>query len=307
MTQLREMTERETATVLAALRFWQRMQGASGSRATAPEQLVATNASEYAQLDSDEVDDLCESLNIGELGIRVYARAPSVLLVDAKVVNNDVATGPEYATFSLEPALVARLAELRALVEVHNLDHVNVDCFAMDWGPKSISEALLILHSRLCVSSHSFWFQTWPKHASYQIETAAINFDVLEAAMTDEGWGTVEKPHYCGDHDAMPGVLERYAREAAPGKSTTAVETPAKVAPSEVGGTPLQDDEYELVLDGLQHIRGEKVDALRKAAAAQPSGTAVPFTAESFGIPQLDELLERLGAAGTDLVLVRGR
>lgn len=56
------MDARETATVLAALRRWQLQsvlthQGCS----------IATNDGEFEPLDADEIDDLCERLNCGEV------------------------------------------------------------------------------------------------------------------------------------------------------------------------------------------------------------------------------------------------
>lgn len=54
------MTARELATVLAALRWYQRCHPA-----TIPQAIddIATNNGDYRGLRADEIDDLCEKLN----------------------------------------------------------------------------------------------------------------------------------------------------------------------------------------------------------------------------------------------------
>jgi hypothetical protein len=55
------MNEQERATILAALRLWQREPG------PLPDELmdIATNQGDFGLLDAAEVDQLCERLNIG--------------------------------------------------------------------------------------------------------------------------------------------------------------------------------------------------------------------------------------------------
>jgi hypothetical protein len=59
-------TARELATVLAALRYWQREGQSGNSVDTEPEQDVATNGGTLEPLAEDEIDALCERLNRGE-------------------------------------------------------------------------------------------------------------------------------------------------------------------------------------------------------------------------------------------------
>ncbi|MGA8763805.1 MAG: hypothetical protein WB562_13150 [Candidatus Sulfotelmatobacter sp.] len=58
----RELDRRELATVLAALRYWQREGLMSGGH----EQDIATDAGELEPMKAEEIDALCERLNIGE-------------------------------------------------------------------------------------------------------------------------------------------------------------------------------------------------------------------------------------------------
>ena len=56
------LTERELATVLAALRYWQR----EGFMSCGHEHAIASNGGEIEPLTGAEVDDLCERLNFEE-------------------------------------------------------------------------------------------------------------------------------------------------------------------------------------------------------------------------------------------------
>ena len=51
---------RTTATILAALRYWQR----EGVRSEGHEQDIATDGGRYAPLTADEIDALCERINV---------------------------------------------------------------------------------------------------------------------------------------------------------------------------------------------------------------------------------------------------
>ncbi len=55
------MNERERDTVLAALRMWQ----SRGNRPLALDE-IATNGNEHTSLDAEEIDELCERLNVPE-------------------------------------------------------------------------------------------------------------------------------------------------------------------------------------------------------------------------------------------------
>lgn len=56
-----ELNPRELGTVLAALRYWQRMGLASSF---CPEDDIATGAGNLDPLDADEIDELCERINV---------------------------------------------------------------------------------------------------------------------------------------------------------------------------------------------------------------------------------------------------
>lgn len=54
------VNDRQHATVLAALRFWQRMP----SEMSEPENDIATNGDDHPALTLEEIDALCERINL---------------------------------------------------------------------------------------------------------------------------------------------------------------------------------------------------------------------------------------------------
>lgn len=61
-----ELTDREVSTILAALRYWQA--AANGMLPQPPALVVlATDEGRYPSLTIDEIDELCEQININGL------------------------------------------------------------------------------------------------------------------------------------------------------------------------------------------------------------------------------------------------
>lgn len=56
------VNEREIGTLLAALRYWQSRQ--TGRSAGAMLDDIASNGGDFAPLNENEIDDLCERINI---------------------------------------------------------------------------------------------------------------------------------------------------------------------------------------------------------------------------------------------------
>jgi len=57
-----QINEQETATIIAALRFWQR----EGAHSSGHEHIIASNGGEFDALDNNAIDDLCERLNFAD-------------------------------------------------------------------------------------------------------------------------------------------------------------------------------------------------------------------------------------------------
>jgi hypothetical protein len=58
------MTKQELATVLAALRVYQQQLEMNGGAPPQDVEEVATNMSEFAPMSAEEIDELCERLNL---------------------------------------------------------------------------------------------------------------------------------------------------------------------------------------------------------------------------------------------------
>lgn len=56
------VTPRELATILAALRYWQANDRSNASEA--PEYDIASDSGDFEPLRNDEIDALCEQLNV---------------------------------------------------------------------------------------------------------------------------------------------------------------------------------------------------------------------------------------------------
>lgn len=67
------MGERETATILAALRYWQR----EGLLSAGHEQEIASDGGGLKPLSAAEIDRLCEAINFGE---PAAAKAPTIAI-----------------------------------------------------------------------------------------------------------------------------------------------------------------------------------------------------------------------------------
>lgn len=91
--------------------------------------------------------------------------------------------GPLFATVALTTELIERLRKLRTLIIDNKLSEARVMDGPNTWGPGNIEGELRLTCAELVVTENSFWFVDQPKHASYQIETRAIDFESFETAL----------------------------------------------------------------------------------------------------------------------------
>jgi hypothetical protein len=63
----RKLTDRELATVLAALRVYQQALAMNGDLPPRGADEIATDCGELEPMGADEIDALCESINLGEI------------------------------------------------------------------------------------------------------------------------------------------------------------------------------------------------------------------------------------------------
>lgn len=107
-------TDEEQATVLAALRFWQR--AGHGASSTPPEWDIATNEGTVEPLDEPAIDDLCERINTSEDEFGILPALESFEdLFAARIENEEEMPGADTVEMVSEcwPKVKAALEALR--------------------------------------------------------------------------------------------------------------------------------------------------------------------------------------------------
>jgi hypothetical protein len=83
--------ERQTATILAALRYWQRR----GSSEAIDEQEIATDAGTVDKLNVEEIDTLCEDINIGDAANRDAGATIASVLNELEALRDTSSEDPD--------------------------------------------------------------------------------------------------------------------------------------------------------------------------------------------------------------------
>jgi hypothetical protein len=112
---------------------------------------------------------------------------PFTLVVKAYPTSN-FGEGPEYAEISVTPDFIEHLLKLSKLCEDHGLQSVTTSDAVDRWD---MDHELRITGDSMRVWDGTFWFEAWPKHADYHVETLAIEIASLAsvAALSSEGAG----------------------------------------------------------------------------------------------------------------------
>lgn len=100
---------------------------------------------------------------------------PVPLWIEGFVCENEYAVF-EWAKVTLTEVFLARIRKLRELCTEAGLLHLSVADSPADWH---CDEEFVIHDWQLYVSETRFWFRGHPKHASFAVETRAVNFDDL--------------------------------------------------------------------------------------------------------------------------------
>lgn len=97
---------------------------------------------------------------------------------------NEFGDTPQFAVVELTPAFFERLGELSALCRRYGLESVSVSAGPASWHRE---EELRITGDSLRVFGDMFWFEAYPKHGNYQIETQSVNIPALTDITRDPG------------------------------------------------------------------------------------------------------------------------
>ena len=138
--------------------------------------------------------------------------APRLVVVGAHFTGSD-ADGPQYCAFTVDDALIARLATLRELCDSHDLAQVNVSLYPDAWGSDGFEDEMLLQGGDLIVCRNGdFYFNDKPKNSSGFFESKKMKVDELERLLassdakvvfSDESLRSV----YAQDH-GIPGESE---------------------------------------------------------------------------------------------------
>ena len=97
------------------------------------------------------------------------------LVIDAYALN-EWGDGPAYAVVNVDRAFCDRLVRLRRLCGDNDLESVTVAAGPDRWENQ---DELRIRGDSLRVCGDAFWFEAYPKHADYGVETRSIEIDAL--------------------------------------------------------------------------------------------------------------------------------
>jgi hypothetical protein len=112
---------------------------------------------------------------------------PFTLVVKAHATS-EFGEGVEYAEVSVTPDFIEHLLKLSKLCEEHGLESVTTPDAMDRWD---LQDELRIRGDSLRVWRNTFWFESRPKHADYNVETAIIDIASLAsvAVLSSEGAG----------------------------------------------------------------------------------------------------------------------
>ncbi|MBC2731196.1 hypothetical protein [Thiobacillus sp.] len=91
---------------------------------------------------------------------------------------------PEFAVVEITQDLLERLGVLSALCKSNGLESVSVSAGPASWHRE---EELRITGDSLRVFGDVFWFEAYPKHGNYQIETQSVDIPALTDIAHDPG------------------------------------------------------------------------------------------------------------------------
>lgn len=91
---------------------------------------------------------------------------------------------PEFAVVEITQDFLERLSVLSALCKSNGLESVSVSAGPESWHRE---EELRITGDSLRVFGDVFWFEAYPKHGNYQVETQSVDIPALTDIARDPG------------------------------------------------------------------------------------------------------------------------
>jgi hypothetical protein len=123
---------------------------------------------------------------------RAHEFAPFTLVVEAHAIS-EFGDSPKYAKLGVTPGFIEHLLALSNLCQEHQLESVTTNDAVDLWDR---GEELRIRGDSLRVLKDAFWFEAYPKHADYNIETRAMILDDLIRVVKAGIGGDVPREHF---------------------------------------------------------------------------------------------------------------
>jgi len=141
---------------------------------------------------------------------------PFTLVVESHPIN-EFDDGPAYAEIRVTPQFVERLLRLSKLCKERGLESVTTDDAVDRWDQE---DELRIIGNSLRVYRNDFCFEAYPKHADYNVETAAIDIASLVSVAArrskrDTRFRRVgDKVFYASREESLDDLIARYEGES---------------------------------------------------------------------------------------------
>lgn len=115
------------------------------------------------------------------------ARIKAFTLIVEVRSTSDFGEAPSWARVAVDPSFLLNLVQMFGLCEDNDLKSVSISLCPEAWHRE---DDLHIRGDSLRVCDSSFWFEGYPKHADYNVETILINiYDLLKAIEIGRGDG----------------------------------------------------------------------------------------------------------------------
>lgn len=138
---------------------------------------------------------------------------PLKLIVDAYAAS-EFGDGPSYAEIIVDQAFIERLVRLSRVCFDNDLESVTVANAPDKWDN---DDDLRLQGSSLQVWGDNFWFEAYPKHSDYKVETRGMSVTMLkniaeagvDADVPDDCFKWLNGSlYYTGNPDSISGLID---------------------------------------------------------------------------------------------------
>lgn len=204
----------------------------------ATQQEAEARALEFAHEAEFRTQDAEYELTNGPKKSDAFDGIPCKAVIVEACTTHEHGSSPTWAMLEAGPALMRQLTVLAARCSEMGVDCIEVDAHKAGvaiptWGPESPSDTCNLGPSTLCITKTDFWLRAYPKHASHEINTTAINIvELIKALLNNEQ----ERLFFGGYPESLQAEWEDHALQfAISGIKLTRVDPEEAAADSPAG------------------------------------------------------------------------